>query len=58
MCVVCEVTKKNKEEIGAAPREGTYTNGLHMEVELDLVNPIFFLLHTGVYKVNRFNGKW
>ena len=32
MCLVCEVTKKNKEEIGAAPREGAYTHGLYMEV--------------------------
>ena len=32
MCLVCEVTKKTKEEIGAAPREGAYTHGLYMEV--------------------------
>ena len=32
MCLVCEVTKKTKDEIGAAPREGAYTHGLYMEV--------------------------
>ena len=40
MCLVCEVTKKNKEEIGAAPREGAYTHGLYMEVRLLIDNPI------------------
>ena len=32
MCLVCEVTKKQKEEITAAPREGAYIHGLFMEV--------------------------
>ena len=32
MCLVCEVTKKHKEEITAAPREGAYIHGLFMEV--------------------------
>jgi len=31
MCLVCEVTKKNKEEMGMAPREGAYIHGLYME---------------------------
>ena len=31
MCLVCEVTKKLKEEISAGPREGAYTHGLFME---------------------------
>ena len=31
MCLVCDVTKKNKEEIGQAPREGAYIHGLYME---------------------------
>ena len=45
MCLVCEVTKKNKEEIGAAPREGAYTHGLYMEVGLNLVNLILSFSH-------------
>ncbi len=32
MCLVCEVTKKNKEEVTTAPREGAYVHGLYMEV--------------------------
>ena len=32
MCLVCEVTKKNKEEVTAAPKEGAYVHGLYMEV--------------------------
>ena len=31
MCLMCEVTKKTKEEIQAGPREGAYTHGLFME---------------------------
>jgi len=31
MCLVCEVTKKNKEEVTSAPREGAYVHGLYME---------------------------
>ena len=31
MCLVCEVTKKNKEEMGVAPREGAFIHGLYME---------------------------
>ena len=31
MCLVSEVTKKNKEEMGMAPREGAYIHGLYME---------------------------
>ena len=31
MCLVCDVTKKNKEEVGQAPREGAYIHGLYME---------------------------
>ncbi|XP_065180851.1 dynein beta chain, ciliary-like [Sycon ciliatum] len=31
MCLQCDVTKKNKEDIGAAPREGSYLHGLYME---------------------------
>ena len=31
MCLVCEVTKKNKEEMGMAPREGAFIHGLYME---------------------------
>ena len=33
MCLVCEVTKKIKDEIQAAPREGAFTHGLYMEVK-------------------------
>lgn len=31
MSLVCEVTKKNKEEMTAPPREGAYVHGLFME---------------------------
>ncbi|XP_037911922.1 dynein beta chain, ciliary-like [Hermetia illucens] len=31
MCLNCDVTKKQKEEISAAPREGAFVNGLYME---------------------------
>ncbi|XP_037954213.1 dynein beta chain, ciliary [Teleopsis dalmanni] len=31
MCLNCDVTKKYKEEINSAPREGSYVNGLYME---------------------------
>ncbi|XP_017887523.2 dynein beta chain, ciliary-like [Ceratina calcarata] len=31
MCLYCEVMRKFKEEITAAPREGAYINGLYME---------------------------
>jgi len=31
MSLVCEVTKKNKEEVTAPPREGAYIHGLFME---------------------------
>ena len=31
MCLSVDVTKKTKEELGGAPREGAYTNGLYME---------------------------
>ncbi|XP_054265094.1 dynein beta chain, ciliary-like [Macrosteles quadrilineatus] len=31
MCLQCDVTKKQKEEFTAAPREGAYINGLFME---------------------------
>ena len=34
MCLVCEVTKKSKEEITQTPREGAYIHGLFMEVYL------------------------
>ena len=32
MCLVCEVTKKSKDEVTVAPREGAYINGPYMEV--------------------------
>lgn len=31
MCLHCDVTKKNKEDIGAPPREGAYIHGLFIE---------------------------
>ncbi|XP_069786101.1 dynein axonemal heavy chain 17-like isoform X2 [Narcine bancroftii] len=31
MCLVVEVTKKNKEDITSAPREGAYIHGLYVE---------------------------
>ncbi|XP_025160705.1 dynein beta chain, ciliary-like [Harpegnathos saltator] len=31
MCLHCDVTRKQREEITAAPREGAYVNGLYME---------------------------
>ena len=40
MCLICEVTKKNKDEVGAAPREGAYIHGLYMEV----IDFVFFCL--------------
>ena len=34
MCLVCEVTKKSKEEVTQPPKEGAFTHGLYMEVFL------------------------
>ncbi|XP_059610636.1 dynein beta chain, ciliary isoform X2 [Phlebotomus argentipes] len=31
MCLVCDVTKKQKEDFTAAPREGAYVHGIFME---------------------------
>ena len=31
MCLQCDVTKKNREDMGSAPREGAYVCGLFME---------------------------
>ncbi|XP_055876061.1 dynein beta chain, ciliary-like isoform X4 [Biomphalaria glabrata] len=31
MCLQCDVTKKNKEEMSGPPREGAYVHGLYME---------------------------
>lgn len=31
MCLQCDVTKKAKEEMSAAPREGAYVHGLFVE---------------------------
>ena len=31
MAIQCDVTKKNKDDIGMAPREGAYVHGLFME---------------------------
>lgn len=31
MCLQCDVTKKNREDMGGAPREGAYVCGLFME---------------------------
>ena len=31
MTLQCDVTKKAREDIGSAPREGAYTHGLFME---------------------------
>ncbi|PIK39300.1 dynein beta-heavy chain [Apostichopus japonicus] len=31
MCLQCDVTKKNKEDINSPPREGSYVHGLFME---------------------------
>merc|ERR1712025_1075310 len=31
MCLVCEVTKKAKDDFNSAPREGAYIHGLFME---------------------------
>ena len=31
MCIQCDVTKKNKEELTSAPREGAFVHGLYME---------------------------
>jgi len=31
MCIMVEVTKKTKDDLGGAPREGAYTCGLYME---------------------------
>ena len=31
MCLQCDVTKKNKEDMGGPPREGAYVHGLFME---------------------------
>jgi hypothetical protein len=45
MCLVCEVTKKQKEEVTQAPREGAYIHGLFMEVSIILhTSQIYFLI--------------
>ncbi len=31
MCISVEVTKKTKDDLGAAPREGAYTCGMFIE---------------------------
>lgn len=31
MCLQCDVTKKNREDISLPPREGAYVHGLYME---------------------------
>jgi len=31
MCLQCDVTKKTKDEMGTAPREGAYVHGLYLE---------------------------
>ena len=31
MCISVEVTKKTKDDLGGAPREGAYTCGMYME---------------------------
>ena len=31
MALQCDVTKKTREDIGGAPREGAYVHGLYME---------------------------
>ena len=31
MCLQCDVTKRNKEDLAGAPREGAYVHGLYME---------------------------
>ena len=31
MALQCDVTKKSREDVGGAPREGSYTHGLYME---------------------------
>ena len=36
MCLVCEVTKKNREEVTQPPKEGAFVHGLFMEVTLDI----------------------
>ena len=32
MCLMCEVTKKIKEEVTVGPKEGAYVHGMYMEV--------------------------
>ena len=31
MCLQCDPTKKNKEDINAGPREGAFIHGLYIE---------------------------
>ena len=31
MCLYCDVTKKHKDEISTAPRDGAYIYGIYME---------------------------
>ena len=38
MCLVCEVTKKTKEEMTQPMKEGACINGLYMEVIYDKIN--------------------
>ena len=32
MCLICEVTKKTREEVTQPPREGAFIHGFYMEV--------------------------
>lgn len=31
MCLLCDVTKKNREDFSVPPREGAYVHGLYLE---------------------------
>ena len=33
MCLMCEVTKKVKEEVTMPPKEGAFVHGMYMEVK-------------------------
>lgn len=41
VCISVEVTKRSREEMGLAPREGAYIHGLYMEGDLEMaISPV------------------
>ncbi len=54
MALQCDVTKKNKEDMGGPPREGAYVHGLYMEgarwdLQTGNLCPSFLSLYLSLY---------